>query len=520
MSAGGSGSSSSARVEAIQQATYKMVDRFIDRYRHERGSEEADRLDEGAVFEAIYEAREMSGFVLRAQPDTPSGEERLREALTRADKLAQAAEELRLNLPAVGDRFGGFDATRAIKMGEATRDYLSTRDPAQPDPTPSEPSASEQQGEEGARGEADDEAFMEAWGSLKTYTLHAYSERYSPSIRHDGPNVRTYDADAVDALLVRLRPALASDTPEVAERPETCPTCGTDNPEWCRAEPIRSGGHGHEKTYGPPLAGGWRDGHKCCPDPFHTPEDTEEAPSRGDEQRIAHWQDLPFGTYAGANRYRTDDEDVLTIWVEGQTFDLRAVPVGELTRRIRRQQAGLEALPGVEAQRIKEEALERVRNAFYTDGLLAQHRGSDPSFDSDFDAVFEDVVLAAEPGKAEYAALRAPAQPDTEGEGQARVLVDAQVLDNLAWNIDQGNVIGAVGTMRPTAVALRRIAKYLRAPAPPQPVASEEDRARLRDEIAQLDRNGTGVTLALANRLRRLLTDATTLSQYAKERGE
>lgn len=122
------------------------------------------------------------------------------------------------------------------------------------------PAHTEQQGEEEARGEADDEAFMEAWGSLKTYTLHAYSERYSPSIRHDGPNVRTYDADAVDALLVRLRPAFqeASDTPEVAERPEKCPTCGgaPDDP-------------GYDE-----INAGDQTGRDYCPDPFHTPEDT------------------------------------------------------------------------------------------------------------------------------------------------------------------------------------------------------------------------------------------------------
>ena len=71
-----------------------------------------------------------------------------------------------------------------------------------------------------ARVDEDDEAFMEAWGSLKTYTLHAYSERYSPSIRHDGPNVRTYEADAVDALLARLRPAFCGPAPDTPEEPE------------------------------------------------------------------------------------------------------------------------------------------------------------------------------------------------------------------------------------------------------------------------------------------------------------
>ena len=167
-----------------------------------------------------------------------------------------------------------------------------------------------------ARVDEDDEAFMEAWGSLKTYTLHAYSERYSPSIRHDGPNVRTYDADAVDALLARLRPAFQvgpaddpltcskcggptrengrwhpdlgavfgyelglrrPDTPEVAERSEKCPTCGgaVDDP-------------GYDE-----INAGDQTGRDYCPDPFHTPESSDpdrygetgggEAPERADD---------------------------------------------------------------------------------------------------------------------------------------------------------------------------------------------------------------------------------------------
>lgn len=78
---------------------------------------------------------------------------------------------------------------------------------------PDDPVDGESGSSSSARVEADDEAFMDAWGSLKTYTLNAYSERYSPSIRHDGPNVRTYDADAVDALLARLRPAFRDPAP-------------------------------------------------------------------------------------------------------------------------------------------------------------------------------------------------------------------------------------------------------------------------------------------------------------------
>jgi hypothetical protein len=33
---------------------------------------------------------------------------------------------------------------------------------------------------------------------------------------------------------------------------------------------------------------------------------------------------VPIGLYSGANRYDTDDEHVLTLWVDGVTYDLRA----------------------------------------------------------------------------------------------------------------------------------------------------------------------------------------------------
>ena len=59
-------------------------------------------------------------------------------------------------------------------------------------------------------------------------------------------------------------------------------------------------------------------------------------------------------------------------------------------------------------------------------------------------------------------------------------------------------------------------------PALPQPVSSEEDRARAREEIKAME-TGYGdlaATLDAAASLTRVLTDATTLAQYAKERGE
>ena len=34
-------------------------------------------------------------------------------------------------------------------------------------------------------------------------------------------------------------------------------------------------------------------------------------------------EDLPSGTYLGANRYDTDDEHVLHLWRDGQSWDLR-----------------------------------------------------------------------------------------------------------------------------------------------------------------------------------------------------
>lgn len=56
-----------------------------------------------------------------------------------------------------------------------------------------------------------------------------------------------------------------------------------------------------------------------------------------------------------------------------------------------------------------------------------------------------------------------------------------------------------------------------RAPAPPQPVASEEDFARVHGQIVLgVLRYGTADYDALA----RVLTDARALAQYAKERGE
>lgn len=109
-----------------------------------------------------------------------------------------------------------------------------------------------------ARVEADYEAFMDAWGSLKAYTLHAYSERYSPSIRHDGPNVRTYDADAVDALLARLRPAFRASAPSPTDTPSdpfTCSKCGGPTKESGRWHPDLGTIYGYELGLGDATCG-------------------------------------------------------------------------------------------------------------------------------------------------------------------------------------------------------------------------------------------------------------------------
>jgi len=58
-------------------------------------------------------------------------------------------------------------------------------------------------------------------------------------------------------------------------------------------------------------------------------------------------------------------------------------------------------------ERIREEALQRVRKAFYTGGLLALPRTASPDeFRAAIRTVFGDVMLAAEPGQAERAANR------------------------------------------------------------------------------------------------------------------
>lgn len=91
------------------------------------------------------------------------------------------------------------------------------------------------------------------------------------------------------------------------------------------------------------------------------------------------WQELPHGVFEGANHYTTAREEVLTLWRDGQTWDIRVDP---------------------KAERIRAEALERVRLAFCTGGSL-DHRTATAE---DIQALFEDVMLAAEPGKAEYTA--------------------------------------------------------------------------------------------------------------------
>jgi hypothetical protein len=41
------------------------------------------------------------------------------------------------------------------------------------------------------------------------------------------------------------------------------------------------------------------------------------------EQLVCEACDLPPGVYEGANRYSTDDEEVLTLWRDGKTWDVR-----------------------------------------------------------------------------------------------------------------------------------------------------------------------------------------------------
>lgn len=42
-----------------------------------------------------------------------------------------------------------------------------------------------------------------------------------------------------------------------------------------------------------------------------------------------------------------------------------------------------------------------------------------------------------------------------------RARIDTTVLENLAWNIEQGNVIAQLGTMGPTVLMLREAASYI-----------------------------------------------------------
>jgi hypothetical protein len=141
-----------------------------------------------------------------------------------------------------------------------------------------------------------------------------------------------------------LSAAAAANTPE---RPEQKCRCG-------RAWP-----HQKHRTWG------------CF-----TPERPEEQ-----ERVTADWRDLPPGVYEGANRYSTDDEEVLTLWRDGKTWDVRV---------------------DREVERIKDEAAERLREAFYTDGLLSQfRRTAGEGFREAFDVVFQDAMILTEPGKAE-----------------------------------------------------------------------------------------------------------------------
>lgn len=98
---------------------------------------------------------------------------------------------------------------------------------------------------------------------------------------------------------------------------------------------------------------------------------------------------------------------------------------------------------------------------------------------------------------------RVIAQPDTEGEGVQG---------------DQDHWRDRAAYWQQAATNLREQLEA-RAPAPPQPVASEEDFARVRNLLSPglgVLRYGTADYDALA----RVLTDARALAQYAKERGE
>ena len=113
-------------------------------------------------------------------------------------------------------------------------------------------------------------------------------------------------------------------------------------------------------------------------------------------------------------------------------------------------------------------------------------------------------------------ATRAPTpQPDTKGEGQA-VFVSAldekdhELLRDLANASPEASIIDLLVTEH-----AELLARVNRAPASPQPVASEEDR----EVIRHLLRDG-GNGVPAAGPLIRILTDSEALAQYAKERGE
>ena len=104
------------------------------------------------------------------------------------------------------------------------------------------------------------------------------------------------------------------------------------------------------------------------------------------EVQVTTWDELPPGVYEGANRYSTDDEEVLTLWRAGQTWDVR----------VHR-----------EVERIRTDALNRVVAAFYTDGPLDPRGRTTEELSLSIRAIFNDVMLAGEPGRAEIAARQA-----------------------------------------------------------------------------------------------------------------
>jgi len=112
---------------------------------------------------------------------------------------------------------------------------------------------------------------------------------YSPSIT---ACTQPEGHDGLHKAVVGSFTASWPDTPEVEERPEGCPTCGSDERNRCCAEDDDAG---HP----------WEADSDCCDDPFHTtpphpPVSSEEDRARGLDTRfiglsvVAHTGDGPI----------------------------------------------------------------------------------------------------------------------------------------------------------------------------------------------------------------------------------